>query len=160
LSIEEKLLKKPEDEYGKNYQAHLLDIYKLYVEMADRISSRRQSVNSFFLTVNTAIIAIVGYVQLVIEKSTEFYWIVNMAGIVLCFLWYRLIRSYKDLTSGKFEVIYAIEKHLPISPYDAEWEVLCRGKDPKLYLLSSKIEMIVPWVFLALHFVVFLRALP
>lgn len=159
MIIMEKLLKKSEDEYGNNYRAHLLDIYKLYVDMADRISSRRQSANSFFLTVNTAIIAIVGYVQMGIEKSAEFYWIVNIAGIILCFLWYRIIRSYKHLNSAKFKVIRAIEQHLPISPYNAEWEALGQGKEPKIYLPFTKIEMVIPWIFLALHFVVFLKIL-
>ena len=35
-----------------------LEQYKLYVEMADRISSRRQNANSFFLSINTAIVAL------------------------------------------------------------------------------------------------------
>ncbi|RDD97660.1 hypothetical protein DTW92_07525 [Paracoccus pantotrophus] len=34
----------------------VLEIYKMLVEMADRVSQRRQSANSFYLTVNTAII--------------------------------------------------------------------------------------------------------
>ena len=33
---------KPED-YGSQYQEHLLEEYKLYVEMADRVSHRRSS---------------------------------------------------------------------------------------------------------------------
>jgi hypothetical protein len=39
-------------------------------------------------------------------------------------MWYRLVRSYKDLNSAKFKVIHEIEKSLPISPYDAEWEAV------------------------------------
>ena len=31
--------------YGELHKPHLLEIYKLYVEMADRISARRQSAN-------------------------------------------------------------------------------------------------------------------
>src|SRR5256885_4461010 len=41
-----------------------LEQYKLYVEMADRISSRRLTANSFFLTINSAIIALGGYAAL------------------------------------------------------------------------------------------------
>lgn len=162
MSINNELLKKSEDDYGEYYRPHLFDIYKLYVDMADKISSRRQTANSFFFTVNTAIIAIVGYVQLGLErgKTTGFYWLVSLAGIALCFAWYRLIRSYKDLNSGKFKVIHAIEQHLPISPYDAEWVALGQGKDSKLYLPFARVEMVVPWVFLALHLVVFMRTFP
>ncbi len=63
MNIDEKLFKVSVDRYGDNYQAHYLEIYKLYVEMADRISSRRHNTNSFFLTINSAVIAVLGYVQ-------------------------------------------------------------------------------------------------
>jgi len=33
----------------------VMDQYKLYVEMADRVSARRSLANTFFLTLNTAI---------------------------------------------------------------------------------------------------------
>ncbi len=38
----------------ERYQAVLLEQYKLYVEMADRVSARRALANTFFLTLNTA----------------------------------------------------------------------------------------------------------
>ena len=119
-------------EYGENYKSHILEMYKLYVEMADRISSRRQTANSFFLTINSAIIGFVGYIK--ISEINEYNWIIEVAGIFLCYVWYRLVRSYKDLNSGKFKVIHEIEKELPLSPYDAEWEAIGRGKNPNLYL--------------------------
>jgi hypothetical protein len=37
-----------------------LEQYKIYVEMADRISARRGMTNTFFLTLNTAIFTAVG----------------------------------------------------------------------------------------------------
>lgn len=43
------------------WHSHLLDQYKLYVEMADRISQRRTTANSYFLSVNSAILAFAGY---------------------------------------------------------------------------------------------------
>jgi len=130
--------------------------------MADRISTRRQSANSFFLSINKALVALVGYVQLGQKtgQSTDFYWVVSLAGMALCYTWYRLIKSYKDLNSGKFKVIHEIERRLPISPYDAEWEALGRGKDAKLYLPFTKVEMAVPWIFFSLHSVVLLRVIP
>lgn len=130
--------------------------------MADRISSRRQSANSFFLSVNTAIITVVSYIQLGLPKgeSSDFYWLVSLAGMALCYMWYRLIRSYKDLNSGKFEIVLSIERNLPISPYNAEWELVGRGKDPKLYLPFTRVEMVVPWIFFILHLVVFMRVIP
>jgi hypothetical protein len=47
-------------QYGDQYTAHRLEQYKLYVEMADRIGARRQAANTFFLTINTALLAFLG----------------------------------------------------------------------------------------------------
>jgi hypothetical protein len=77
--------------------------------------------------------------------------VVAAAGVVLCYSWYRLVRSYKDLNSGKFKVVHAIESRLPASPYDAEWEAVGRGEDKNLYLPFTHIEIRIPWVFAALY---------
>lgn len=162
LHIDSYLLKKSEEEYGSNYRSHYLDIYKLYVDMADKVSTRRQTANSFFLTLNTALIAVVSYLQLGECKTAplETFWVVSLAGVALCYMWYRLIRSYRELNSGKFKIIHEMEQFLPMAPFDAEWEALGRGKNPALYLPFTKVEMAVPWIFLALHLVVCLKCFP
>jgi hypothetical protein len=141
-----------------DYAAHLVEQYRLYVEMADNISERRQGANSYFLTVNTAVLAFVGYVTT--NDTSDYLWLLGVAGIALSFLWYRLIRSYRDLNTAKFRVVHQIERRLPARPYDAEWIALGRGKDSKLYKPVTHVEIGVPWVFLALHAFVFLRTVP
>lgn len=151
----EKLYNISESEYGNNYKDHLLEQYKIYLEMIDRISSRRQSVNSFFLSINTALITLLGY-KIVISNTNHLiviHTLVGLCGMILCYIWYRVIKSNKGLTSGKFKILHRIEKKLPVSPYDAEWEVLGRGEDPKLYLPFTSIEKKIPWIFLFIHFV-------
>ena len=131
MSIDEDLVGVPQEEYGTEYHAHVLEMYKLYVEMADKISERRQSGNSFFLTLNSAIVTLVGYVKLSDSPTTQggvpTLWLIPVAGMMLCSLLYSLIHSYKDINSGKFKVVHAIEKILPLRPYDAEWTALGRG---------------------------------
>jgi hypothetical protein len=141
-------------------QDHLLEQYKIYFESADRISSRRQSANSFFVTINTALIALTGYVCLGSDAAHGPYWLVGLSGVILSYMWYRLIRSYRDLNTAKFKVIHEIESHLPISPFDAEWEAVGRGKNRKLYLPFTHIEIYVPWIFLILHIITFIRSFP
>lgn len=140
----------------------LLDQYKLYVEMADRTSARRQNANTFALSINTALIALVGYVQtqdsMVLKEGS--FWSVAVAGLILNFVWYRMVRSYRDLNTAKFLVIHEIEKRLVISPYDAEWEAVGRGKNRKLYLPFTHIEIWIPWIFFALHALILLRSIP
>ena len=141
-----------EKEYGSGYSDHLLEQYKLYVEMADRISQRRQLANSFFLAVNTALIALMGVAGPAKLDSIETAWfaIVGIAGVILSFSWYRLIRSYRDLNAAKFRVILAIESHLPIRPYEAEWADVGEGDKPSRYLPFTWIEAKIPWVFAVL----------
>jgi hypothetical protein len=143
------------DLYGSNksYQDHLIAQYTLYVEMADRISSRRQTANSFFLSINTAIFAFVSYGQSENNslRDAEMQFVVAIAGVILCFTWYRLVRSYRDLNTAKFKVIHEIERRLPLSPYDAEWEAVGGGDDSKLYLPFTHVEKFIPWIFMALH---------
>jgi len=141
-------------------QDHLLEQYKIFQESIENISSRRQTANSFFVTINTALIAIVSYLHLGSKTSTEYYWLVALAGIAISYMWYRLIRSYRDLNSAKFKVLYEIEKSLPLSPFDAEWEAVGRGKDSALYLPFTRIEMAIAWVFLILHLVAFWQSFP
>jgi hypothetical protein len=150
----------PPDKYGGEYQNHLFEQYKLYVQMADKISERRQSANSFFLTINTALIAFLGLVArpdvgsspgVTANPPLPWVLVVSAAGVVLCYTWYRLVHSYKDLNSGKFKVVHAIESRLPASPYDAEWEAVGRGEDPKLYLPFTHVEVRIPWVFATLY---------
>lgn len=145
----------PASEYGAQYREHVLEVYKTYLELADHISERREKANSFFLAVNAALVALLAKDALGdIDKAPRGLQIlVPLVGIVLCYLWYRIIRSYRDLNSAKFKVVHAIERHLPLRPYDAEWEHVGRGKDKKKYLPFTHVENFVPWLFLLFHVV-------
>jgi hypothetical protein len=158
--LDKSLYRVPPDKYDGEYQNHLLEQYKLYVQMADKISERRQSANSFFLTVNTALIAFLGLVAspdvggdsgLVASPPLPWVLVVSAAGVVLCYTWFRLVRSYKDLNTAKFKVVHAIEKRLPASPYDAEWEAVGRRERSDLYLPFTHVEIYIPWVFATLY---------
>lgn len=142
--------------YGDKYIEHLLEQYKLYVESADRISDRRQKTNEFFLGLNTALVALLGFIatKLAGVPLKAVFICTSIAGGVLCYCWYRIVRSYKGLNSGKFAVIHAIEKRLPLSLYATEWEVLKRGEDRSVYWPFTHIELFVPWVFVVLYAVV------
>ena len=137
----------------------ILEQYKLYLEMADRISSRRQSANSFFVSINTALVALNSYLAMGTKGVAE-YWLVAVSGMLLSYMWYRLVRSYKDLNTAKFKVVHEIEAQLPLALYDAEWEAIGRGKAPVLYLPFTHVEIYVPWVFFVIHLVVLIRCIP
>lgn len=145
------LFPRNEQSYGTDYKAHYLDIYKMYVSAADTISSRRESANTYFLSINTVLVGLTGYLDKN-EQCAKFA--IGVAGIVLSYFWYRLLLSYKGLNSAKFKVIHEIESNLPLSPYNAEWEFLGRGNKSDKYKPFTHIEIWVPRVFFCLYIVV------
>jgi hypothetical protein len=57
------LWKVPSDEWSAQdsaYRMAILEQYRIYAELADRISSRRGQANTFFLTLNTTIFNVFG----------------------------------------------------------------------------------------------------
>lgn len=151
--VRDVLAGRPAAEFGEHYSEVLVAVYELYVEMADRISQRRDRANLFFLTTNTGLVGLLGYLQGNTPAAGRYlaYIPIALAGVALSFLWYRIIRSYRDLNSAKFKVVHEIEHRLPLRPYDAEWEMVGRGTRPDLYLPFTHVEIVVPWVFMALH---------
>lgn len=149
----EELLGAPSAEaYGGSFQDHLLAQYTMYVEMADRITARRQTTNTFFLTVNTLLVAFLG-VLASDPIAPPLPWAVSVAiaGVTLSYSWYRIIQSYRDLNRAKFEVIHALERMLPVRLFGAEWDAVGRGRRSHLYLPLTHVELRVPWVFASLY---------
>jgi len=54
------LFSKTEREYGVNYHNHLFEQYKFYIESVEKTSYRRQCANNYFVTINTALISLIG----------------------------------------------------------------------------------------------------
>jgi hypothetical protein len=137
------------EEYGEQFAKHMLEQYKLYVEMADRVSSRRAQTNRFYISLLSILLALLSVVAS-IGAFSEILNIILLAiailGIMLCALWWVNIRSYRQLNSGKFKIIHEMEKELPIAPYDKEWEILGRGKQVGKYLQLTRVEQWVPFV--------------
>jgi hypothetical protein len=142
----------------------ILELYRITVEMADRISARRATANSFFLTIHTVTVAFVSLLSSANEANRvqpvtadDFSVIVTAAaGAVLSCAWWLLLRSYRDLNGAKFKVINDIERgYFPIHPFKQEWEYL-RRSDPvpwwrRRYAELGFVERVVPLVFLGVY---------
>lgn len=143
------LFAKNEKDYGNNYKEHLFEQYKLYVDSVEKTSDRRQHANNYFITINTALISLIGLSFQIkfFENLAGIKFVLALLGIIICVIFWFLIRSYKQLNTGKFAVIHEIEKHLPLAVYKYEWEILGEGKDNKKYYPFSHVELLIPWVF-------------
>ena len=139
--------------YAENdkYQAAIMEQYTLYVEMADRISSRRGLANTFFLTLNSAILTLLGVFWKDRPEGLSPWFLLPFLALALglCLAWFWIVRSYRQLNSGKFAVIGALELRLPASPWwNGEWKAL-RGEqqDKSTYWALTHLEIWVPLLF-------------
>lgn len=134
--------------------AGFLDQYKLAVEMADRVSARRATANSFFVTVQSALVTAFGFAH-------GDRWPLAIAGVVVAGAWWLSLRSYRMLNAAKFEVITDMEKRLYAAPYGDEWAILARQEGPlrKRYAALSFVEQTVPIAFLVLNLVLLVSEL-
>ncbi|GEO34955.1 RipA family octameric membrane protein [Cellulomonas aerilata] len=148
---------------GSGYQAAIMEQYKLYVEMADRISSRRGLANTFFLTLHSAVLTLVA-VFWKDQPDGLSSWVLLpllVLALGLCLAWFWLVRSYRQLNSGKFAVIGALELRLPASPWwNGEWKAL-RGdeKDKSTYWALTHLEIWIPFLFGLAYVVGFVMAI-
>jgi hypothetical protein len=133
----------------------LLELYKLAVEMADRVSARRGHANSFFLSIQTAFVGVSGVTAT--QLRDEPWWVaasLAAAGVSLSVTWWLQLRGYRTLNTAKFEVINAIEPRLPARLFSKEWELLIGGEGIARRLRYTELgrtERKVPWVFALLH---------
>ncbi len=150
------------EEYGEQFKEHLLEQYKLYVEMADRISDRRGQTNMFYISLLSVLLALL---SIVIGRNTlngsqaVIFMTMGILGLGLCVLWNINIRSYRQINSGKFKVIHEMEQNLPFNCYDREWEILGKGKKAKSYLQLTRVEQYVPIILAVPYLVLFIYSL-
>ena len=145
---------------GENTQ-QAIDLYKIMVESSEGLVRRRQGVNTFFLTMNGALLTAYG---LIVQSYSGDrigaigIIVLAIAGAILSGAWRSLITSFGQLNKGKFQVIHTMERYLTAAIYTAEWEALGHGKNPKIYRSFTSREIWVPSALIVMHLLVILVA--
>ena len=134
-------------------QHELLELYKLHAELADRVIQRREGANRLYaglLTGFTAFaIALLRFGAFHALMDTVLF-IGGAVGASLSVSWYIVIRSYRQLNTGKFRALHELEKKLPYPFFTREWELLAEGKDRSRYWKLTVVETGLPVTFLVL----------
>ena len=148
---DEALFRHTKETYSNSFEETVLEQYKLYVRSAENVSARRIASSRYLLTLNVALVALYGYQSSNLD-SGEWMMLVPILGALVSVLWYRIIKSHKDLNVVKFRIIHELEQHLPAMFYTHEWRLVEEGRG-KFYRSVTDIERWIPLAFLTLHLV-------
>jgi len=125
----------------------LFEQYKIAVEMADRISARREGANKLFLSANSIILVFI----VTRQELSNIHIFIGIFGIVLSYIWASIIQNYRSLNSAKYAVILEMEEKLPWKVYGDEWKKLKEGGDKKVYAKLTVVEKKLPHIFLVFY---------
>ena len=132
----------------------LLEIYKLHAELADRVSQRREGANRIFVSLLTGtLIFLAAFLRYGGETMPvdAILTTVSIFGIFLSAAWYVIIRSYRQLNSGKFAALHELEEKLAYPFFKREWELLEEGKKRSRYWKLTIVETFLPFIFFILY---------
>ena len=131
----------------------LLEIYKLHAELADRVSQRREGANRLYVSLLAGLAAFLAVlirfgaggvpVQVVLVA-------VGVAGAALSASWYVVLRSYRQLNTGKFRALHELEDRLAYPFFRREWDLLGEGEDRSRYWRLTVVEVGLPCIFFVL----------
>jgi hypothetical protein len=122
-----------------------MEQYKAYLGDLGNIGSRYSTMNGFYMSVISALLAVLaltesGKVFGGVQKTT--LWLVCGFACVLCVVWRETIKFYQTLFAAKFHVLRNLEQHLPVDCFKQEYDFI-KGKS---HLLA--IEKFAPLLLL------------
>ena len=127
----------------------LLEIYRLHAELADKVSQRREGANRLYVSLISGLVLFAtSLLQFkMTPDSTKIALIsVSILGLILSGSWYVVIRSYRQLNTGKFKALYELEEKLSYPFFQREWVLLGEGRDRRYWKLTI-VETFLPLIF-------------
>jgi len=138
-----------------------LALFELYLATAEKVSDRRAQANAWMLSVNSAIVALYGYLEankmaVGAAQKAVWLWVIPASGVIVCLAWAALLTSYRQLNRAKLAVLreIEIETDLPVALFTREREAYRRHRRRSL----SNIERLIPACFALLYFAMLVAA--
>lgn len=145
-------------DYGDKFDNHLLEQYKQYTDIADRITQRRDQANVFYFSLVSALFAFISYIfqkGTINANNAIILAVISALGALICSSWYLYVMSKKELKRVKYRVISEMEKCLPYPCYTREKQMIDEGRTNGKYTAVRAIEAYIPAI-LAMAYVVLL----
>lgn len=138
------------------------DQFQFAMEHVEKLLDRRQTNTSFYLSINTGILALIGIV--LSSSKLAFSWnlasilLLAFAGFAVCWVWRSLLHQYEVLLDWWYARLRELEEQLPIPLR------LVTREYQDLYTGSSKIgmtrrEFYLSWTMSVLYSVVAIGAI-
>jgi hypothetical protein len=135
----------------------LLEQYKMYSETSESLVKRRQNVNNFYITANTALITIAATAFSLngdMVSKLIITIVLTLPGILINQSWKQILESYGIINSSKMEILKIMEEKLAASTYDAEWQVMSNKYNAKHYVSFTDSERKIPNIFIVVYLIV------
>ena len=140
----------------------LLEIYKLHTELADRVSQRREGANRLHVSLLSGFLvflaALLRFGPGEISASVLLLFS-GIIGMAISVSWFIVIRSYRQLNTGKFAALDELEQKLDYPFFKREWQLLEVGRNRSRYWKLTVVETFLPSIFFLLFFVFLIMAL-
>ena len=133
------------------------DEYRLALDQVDKLTQRRQSITTTYLSVNTALTAAIAFLfkdGSLPDVTSQFTVLALLfSGVVACNLWRRLIKHYSTLTGWWYEQIRSLENRLSESSklVTKEYQDLYFKAKGKKDTRITPHETALTWLFTALY---------
>jgi len=140
--------------------------YEIFLEWINKLTERRQTVTTIYLSVNTAI---VGLIAFLLKDYSLSEWIQQasvlvllVSGVIACDLWRRLITQHSALIGWWYEQLRGLEDAMLESNklLTREYQVLYLEKQSKTRIGLTRYETRLTWLFTVLYAALGLAILP
>ena len=126
--------------------SHLyFETYKLHAELAEQISSLRESLNKLYSGMVSGIV-MASVIMQKLAPTTEMVWVLPILGTVVSVSWIFSLNSVTGRLSAKHSVLVALEEKIPFDFLRQESEEFrCSS-----FFRRGWTAMVMPWFFLVL----------
>ena len=157
------------DIFSKNYNKilnerkeetvqQLFEQYKLYQQTTEELENRKQSLNNFFLSLNTAMIAfcsaIIASETLSQKERLALLFFAIVTGIGFNKYWCIEINRLKIINTAKLRLINSIEQQLPLQLYYEEYKIMSNELNGWHYKNTFRDRKLMPNMFIWFYFAI------
>ena len=142
-------------EYGPSYREHFFEQYKLFAQSVNYTSEMKLKINSYFLTINTALVTASGISFSKQVDASVWHYLLPLAGIFISLIWWGVTYTYKIRNVIKLRILHCLEEKLPLALYGTEWKLMDENHAGLLKKFFFKVDLFIPFVF-ALSYLIFI----